>query len=101
MIYEVAMLVQFVGYGDSVTDDLNPGDMLMIGKVEPDGVMYGYLTWWGRVYDQNPHLVWPEEVASVSTVPIPLKRLPPPLGDGDSEEDDPDYIWTGCRIGHA
>jgi len=101
MVIRQDNLVIFTGYGDGVTGDLGLGDMLVIGQVEPDGVMYGYLTWWGRVYDRNPHLVWPEEVTFVPTVPIPRKRLPPPLGDGDNEEDHPGYIWTGCRVGHA
>jgi hypothetical protein len=96
-----ADLVRFIGYGDGVTGDLGMGDMLVIGEVEPGGVMYGYLAFWGRIYDRTRHLVWPEEVAFVSAVPIPLKRLPPPFGDGDNEEEHPGYIWTGCRIGNA
>jgi hypothetical protein len=70
--------------------------------VDPEGPLICYrLDWRGRVFEQDRHLVFPEELRPVPAPPIPTRRFPVPWGASDNEERDSARIWTGCPVGCA
>lgn len=92
----------FIGYHDETGGVFSPGDLLAASTIGDDGALTCFpVDYRGRVFSVVFETVFVEEVRLLEVPPIPLKRFPPPWGEGDNSEDDLSVSWTGCPVGSA